>query len=240
MGSQQGGNIMTNERLIKYGHVWALAIFLTFAVGGFAKSKQDPQPQNKNSNSTASPQKKTGNRNTGDMAAKGQATAASSLKTQDKNFLMEAAQGGMVEVELGKLAVQKGSSDTVKQFGQKMVDDHSKVNSDLTQIASTKGLTVPSDLDAKHQATITKLSNLSGAAFDRAYAKEMLNDHTKDVAAFERANKSSADPDVKAFVEKTLPTLQEHLSLAKTLNSSMTPSPAKTSKTPTPTKTPGP
>src|SRR5215470_7322364 len=125
--------------------------------------------------------------------------------------------GGLQEVELGHVAAQKGTSDAVKQFGQRMVDDHSKANSELMTLASSKGVTLPTALDEKHQKEVTKLTAMSGAEFDRTYSKMMLSDHTKDVAEFEKQSTKAADPDLKAFAAKTLPTLQEHLQLAKAL-----------------------
>ena len=125
--------------------------------------------------------------------------------------------GGMMEVELGRLAAQQGMSEAVKQFGQRMVDDHTKANSELMTLASSKGITLPTALDEKHQKDVTKLSGLSGADFDRAYMKMMVNDHNKDVKNFEKQSTRGADADLKAFAGKTLPTLQEHLQMARAL-----------------------
>jgi putative membrane protein len=100
-----------------------------------------------------------------------------------------------------------------------MVDDHSRANSELMQLASGKGITLPTTLDAKHQSLIAKMSALSGAEFDRAYAKEMVKDHNKDVALFQRQASRGADADLKTFAQKTLPTLQEHLSMARAMSS---------------------
>jgi len=140
------------------------------------------------------------------------------MSSDDRAFVMEAAMGGMMEVELGRVAAQQGTSDAVKQFGQRMVDDHSKANDELKQVATTKGLTLPAELDEKHKNDLAKMSKLTGAEFDKAYSKAMLSDHNKDVAAFEKQSKKGTDPDIKAFAAKTLPTLQEHLQLAKALN----------------------
>ena len=137
------------------------------------------------------------------------------LAAADKAFVMEAAGGGMAEVELGRLATEKASDADVKQFGQRMVDDHGKGNDELKGLASQKGVTLPADLDAKHKATRDRLSKLSGRAFDKAYMAEMVADHNKDVAAFTRASKTAKDADVKAWAAKILPTLQEHQKLAK-------------------------
>jgi len=128
---------------------------------------------------------------------------------------MEAARGGLAEVELGQLASEKASSDQVKQFGQKMVTDHGKANDELKSLAQSKNITLPTDTDAKHKATRDRLSKLSGAAFDRAYMQDMLSDHRKDVSDFRKESQSGKDPEVKAWAAKTLPTLEEHLQLAQ-------------------------
>jgi putative membrane protein len=151
----------------------------------------------------------------GQMSAGG---TAMPLTSADQKFVMEAAMGGMAEVELGRLAAERGSSDSVKQFGQRMVDDHSRANTELMQLTSARGINVPTSLDAKHQAMMTKMSQLSGAAFDREYAKEMVKDHQKDVSLFQKQAMRGADADVKAFAARTLPTLQEHLRMARELN----------------------
>ena len=133
----------------------------------------------------------------------------------DNPWISKVAQGGLAEVELGKLAHEHGSSDAVKQFGQRMVDDHSKANAELSQLAQRKGVTVPSGLDSKAQAMKDKLSKLSGAAFDHAYMSEMVKDHRTDVAEFQKEANSGHDAETKAFAAKTLPTLQEHLRMAE-------------------------
>jgi len=138
----------------------------------------------------------------------------------DNAWVMKAAQGGMMEVELGRMAATQASSDAVKQFGTRMVTDHSKANDELSQLASRKGITLPTSLDAKHQAMKDKLSKLNGAAFDKAYMDSMVKDHRTDVAEFRKESTSGQDPDVKAFATKTLPTLEEHLSLAEQTASS--------------------
>jgi putative membrane protein len=137
----------------------------------------------------------------------------------DQKFVKEAAVGGLAEVEMGKLAKDKGASDSVKQFGQKMVDDHSAVNEELKSLAKQKNIDVPTALDAKHQATVDRLSKLSGAAFDRAYSTEMVKDHEMDVKEFQKESTSASDADVKNFASKNLPTLQEHLKMARDMSS---------------------
>jgi len=133
-------------------------------------------------------------------------------------FLTEAATGGMAEVELGTLAAGKASNARVKEFGQRMVTDHGKANEELKALAARKNITLPQSLDAKHKAEHDRLAAMSGAAFDRAYVTAMVNDHQKDVAEFKKQAASNADPDVKAWAAKTLPTLQEHLQMIESID----------------------
>jgi putative membrane protein len=161
-------------------------------------------------------------------AQPGQTTAYG--KMSDETFMTKAALGGMAEVELGKLAVEKAASDEVKKFGQRMVDDHSKANDDLKTLAQNKKITLPADMDPKEKALRDRLSKLSGAAFDRAYMQAMLADHRQDVAEFRKEANSGKDPDVKAFAAKTLPTLEEHLKMAQQTTTAVGTSGTKTPK----------
>lgn len=133
----------------------------------------------------------------------------------DHHFLDNAATGGMMEVELGRVATQNAASDRVKQFGQRMVDDHSKANDDLKQVAGRKDVKLPATLSRDQKKQVDRLSKLHGEAFDRAYMNAMVDDHEKDVAEFRREAKSANDPDVKEFASRTLPTLENHLKMAK-------------------------
>jgi putative membrane protein len=142
-------------------------------------------------------------------------SATASHAAADQTFVVKAAEGGMAEVELGKLAQEKASSDQVKQFGQKMADDHGKANDELKTLAQSKNITLPADLNAKDKALRDRLSKLTGAAFDRAYMQAMVKDHRGDVSEFRTESKSGRDADVKAWAAKTLPTLEGHLKLAQ-------------------------
>jgi putative membrane protein len=144
-------------------------------------------------------------------------SAANSGQTADQAFVHEAAMGGMAEVELGKLAAAKATNSKVKSFAERMVTDHGKANDELKNLASSKHVTLPAAVDAKHQAAHDRLAKLSGAAFDRAYVRDMVTDHEKDVAAFRRESQSGKDPDVKMWAAKTLPTLQDHLKMIQEL-----------------------
>lgn len=131
----------------------------------------------------------------------------------DDAFMNKAADGGMTEVELGKIAAQNGERQDVKDFGNKMTVDHSKANEDLKSVAAKKNVTLPEKPSAEHQAMIDKFSKMTGAAFDAAYIKEMVKDHVHDVGEFEKASKEAKDSELKGFVDKTLPTLKEHLQM---------------------------
>jgi putative membrane protein len=136
----------------------------------------------------------------------------------DTTFMKKAADGGMAEVALAKLAQTKSSNAEVKAFAEKLEQDHTKANDELKTLAQSKNVTLPSTMSKMHQAKEDKLSKLSGAAFDRAYIADMLADHKKDVAEFERQSTQATDPDVKAFAAKTLPTLKDHLQQVQQLS----------------------
>ncbi|HWR15912.1 MAG TPA: DUF4142 domain-containing protein [Terriglobales bacterium] len=141
--------------------------------------------------------------------------ASGSLSAADKKFVMKAAEGGLTEVQLGQLAAQKGQSDDVKKFGQRMVDDHGKANDQLKQLAEQKGVTLPTEPSAKDKAEADRLSKLSGDQFDKAYMRHMVMDHKKDVAEFKKESTTAKDSDVKNFATQTLPTLEDHLKQAE-------------------------
>ncbi len=143
------------------------------------------------------------------------APAMADLSAGDKAFLTKAAQGGLAEVQLGKLAQENAGSPQVKQFGERMVTDHSKANQELMQIAQKNNLTLPSQPAPAHAAMAQKLHSSKGAAFDAAYMQDMVSDHREDVADFRRAAQTAQDPVVKAFAQKYLPALEQHLSMAE-------------------------
>src|SRR3954452_1537001 len=151
------------------------------------------------------------------QTAAGQTTAGQGqqqkLSEKDKSFAKEAAMGGMAEVELGNLAQQNAQNDDVKQFGARMVQDHTAANQKLMQILADKDVSVPQQLDEKHRRTLDKLSKMRGAEFDRAYMRDMVQDHEKDVKQFRQEAQKASDPDIKGFAQQTLPVLEQHLQM---------------------------
>ena len=139
-----------------------------------------------------------------------QTPTSSKLQQTDRNFITKAAAGGRAEVKLGRLAQGKASSDAVKQFGQRMVEDHGAANQELMQLAENKGMQLD-DKTPKPARLLTRLSKLRGPEFDREYVKAMVKDHKQDVAEFRRMHSGAVDPNLKAWVDKTLPTLEDHL-----------------------------
>jgi len=137
------------------------------------------------------------------------------LSENDYHFAVKAARGGMEEVELGQMAAQKGLSPNVRNFGQRMVTDHSRANDELKQILAQKGALLPANLSHSERSTLADLQSVSGRDFDKAYTKDMVKDHKKDVKEFESAAKDLSDPDLRAWAQKTLPVLQEHLRMAQ-------------------------
>src|SRR3954469_6756322 len=155
----------------------------------------------------------------GHMAAPGQ---NQKLSAKDKSFAQEAAMGGMAEVELGNLAQQNAQSDDVKQFGARMVQDHTAANQQLMPILQAKDIQAPTQLDATHRRTMDKLSKMRGAEFDRAYMHEMVEDHDKDVKKFRQQAQHGSDADLKTFAQNTLPVLEQHQKMAHDISKSLT------------------
>jgi putative membrane protein len=140
---------------------------------------------------------------------------SSNMTSDDKEFVTSAGMGGLAEVQIANLALQNAANADVKAFAQRMVNDHTKANGELQTLATNKGLALPAEISGDPKKMLDDLSQLHGAAFDKAYMKAMVEDHEKVVAAFDKASTSATDSDLKAWAGKTLPTLKEHLEQAK-------------------------
>jgi len=143
------------------------------------------------------------------------------LSESDYKFVSNAARGGMAEAQLGQLAKEKGASASVRDFGQRMVTDHSKANDELKSLVVNKGAALPTEMSRKENSEMERFQKLTGKDFDKEYAEHMVKDHKKDVKEFEEAAKDCKDPDLKAFAQKTLPTLQQHLSMAESMEATV-------------------
>jgi putative membrane protein len=147
------------------------------------------------------------------------AAAEPKLNSDDLGFVNGAAKGGTTEVALGRLAAQKSSNPGVQAFANRMVRDHSKIDRNLAALAASKGVELPDGKGLMNDATYLELKVLSGKEFDKAYVKAMVADHKEDVLSFEKQSAAAQDPDVKDFAAKTLPTLQEHLTMIRKIQS---------------------
>ena len=142
---------------------------------------------------------------------------------QDKasqKLLKEAIEGNLAEVQMGQLAQKNGTSDGVRSFGQMLEKDHSDANKKATDAARSLGVTPPTEPNSKQKAAYDRMSKLSGANFDRQFAKHMVDDHKKDIKEYEKASKQS-DASGR-YAKETLPTLQKHLETAQSLSSART------------------
>ena len=209
----------TNGRFVRLGLIFGAAILFPVSHSTFGQTAPEPTP----SPAASTPSGQSADPRHDEQSRKGAIEAGpGTSQTSDQHFMKEAAQGGMAEVELGQLAADKASTAEVKEFAQRMVKDHSQANDQLKQIASQKGVTLPTSLSAKDQATKNKLSKLSGDAFDQAYMSDMLKDHKTDIAAFQKETASGKDSDVKQFASQTLPTLKDHLKQAESVRPKLT------------------
>lgn len=149
------------------------------------------------------------------------AGAVMKVDKDDADFAVKAANGGMAEVQLAQLAQQKATSADVKEFAAKMITDHTKANNNLMAIAKQKSITLPATLGNDEQKIMADLSKKTGADFDKAYVKDMVEDHDKDVKLFSDEAKDAKDADLKSFAGTTLPTLKEHQMMIKAIDSKM-------------------
>ena len=149
------------------------------------------------------------------------ATGGVAVDSADAKFATIAANGGMTEVELGKLAQQISTNAQIKSFGAMMVTDHGKANDELMAIAKSKNITLPVAVDADSQKKIDKLSKKTGKDFDKAYVDAMIEGHKKTLDLMNNEATGGADADLKAFAAKTASTVQTHLDAINQIHNSM-------------------
>ena len=181
--------MLQRKKLASFSVAMALLFPATFAIGASEGTKEGKSESSKESKSK--------------------------LPSGEERFMKEAASGGLMEVELGKLAAEKGSHQRVKDFGKRMQADHSKANEQLKKIAAKKGVDLPKEPSGEHKSTLDKLTKLSGVEFDREYMDAMVDDHKEDIEKFQTQADKGKDPDLKKFASDTLPVLNKHLELAQ-------------------------
>lgn len=156
-----------------------------------------------------------------DTTTSATATGGIAVEEADAKFTTQAAVGGMAEVELGKLALEKSSNPQVKEFATMMVKDHGMANTELMAIAKQKNITLPSTVDDEHKKKMDDLSKKTGADFDKAYVSAMVDGHKSTLKLMEDESKNGKDADLKSFATKTAPIVQSHLVMINKINDSM-------------------
>lgn len=146
---------------------------------------------------------------------------AAMVDEDTKKFAKDAATGGMMEVQLGNVAMKNSATQSIKDFGKMMVDDHTKINDQLKDLASKKMIDLPSTVTSDQQKDIDNLSKKTGADFDKAYVKMMVDDHKKDISDFKKNGDKLTDSDFKTFIMNALPTLQKHLDAVQAIKNKM-------------------
>jgi putative membrane protein len=147
----------------------------------------------------------------------GTALAADQISAADRSFLDNAAAGGLAEVQDAQLAEQKSASNDVKHFAELMITDHTQANTELMQVAKGKGITPPSSPTQAQLTAQENMKKMSGGAFDRQYMQQQVEDHQKTVTLFQTEANSGQDAQLKAYAQKYLPKLQQHLQMAQSL-----------------------
>ncbi|MBS0029569.1 DUF4142 domain-containing protein [Chitinophaga sp. 22321] len=173
-----------------------LAVWMTPSCGNNAKNAQSEKPVDsaQDINETVKP-----------------------VDEKSSQFAVDAANGGMMEVAMGKLAQEKAQNERVKAFGTMMVNDHSKAGDELKALAEKKGITLPAELSTEEKKHIDDLAKKTGKDFDKSYIDMMVDDHDKDVKEFEKASDNVTDEDLKTWARNTLPTLKAHQDSAKAI-----------------------
>lgn len=151
-------------------------------------------------------------------------TTTATAPVDSSQFLMDAYRDGLSEIQLSRLALQKTMNSDVRNFAQRMIDDHTRVNADIMQLAQSKNISLPTDLSAEQKTEADRLAGLSGEAFDRAYMASNVATHEKDVAAARLQARQGSDADVRMLAVATLPILELHLALAEEINGLLDPS----------------
>lgn len=150
------------------------------------------------------------------MTLHAQDNAATASQTKpDASFITNAAMANLAEVELAKLGAQKAQNEDLKKLSEHLQKDHSAANEKLQPIAQKQGITLPESLDSKHEQAKTKLQDLTGAEFDKAYATQLLRDHARSIALFQREAQTGQDQDIKDYAKSTLSTLKKHMKSAQ-------------------------
>ena len=195
------------SRILGLAGIAAVYTGMSLAQAGMGPGSQSAPPSQQSPNAEPNNGMSSMDKNMSNMNNAGDQTMT------DKMFVHKALEGGMAEVELGQLALTKTSDPDIKNFAQKMVDDHTKLGDDMKGVAQQVGVKVPTKLSKKDEAIKAKLSALDGTAFDQAYIKDMVKDHEQDEKEFKDESQMAAIPAVKQAATKGEHVIHEHLEM---------------------------
>lgn len=181
--------------------VGGILLCASMGLAQVGQQRSSPAGQNPGQNNPAMNSQMNG------MAAAGQPSMS------DKMFVRKAMEGGMAEVQLGQLTLQKSNNDQVKQFAQRMIDDHTKLNDQMKPVAQQLGVSAPNQVSKKDRNTMAKLQALSGSAYDHAYIRDMVKDHKQDLSDFQNEASSGQDPMVKDAATQGSQVISQHLQM---------------------------
>jgi putative membrane protein len=197
--------------------MFSIAVFATLTCSGWAQVQQQPgYPQQPSPIGNPNPTHSPSNPGAVPPMTTQDQQPADSLAS-DRQFVKNAIENSGAEVELGKIAQQHGSSDTVKEFGKRMVQVHSQTSEELKQAAAKVNIQVAPDPSRKAKKAAEKLNKLSGADFDRAFARQVMNFQKEDLKQYTRESKTGQSPELKQFANRVMPTLEEDRKMAEQL-----------------------
>lgn len=199
---------MNNSKILSI--ISALAFAALMSIGAAAQSttpSRNPVPG-------STPMTQNGSQTSSNPSSQ---QSSNPLDQKDEHFVTKAAEGNIAQMELGKLALKKGTSPEVRDFAQRMVTDHSQANGELRALAQSKGMTLPNKPSAQQQKQYDRLAKLSGPQFESAYINDMNKDHSKDVSEYKQEQSVAQDDAVKNYIRQTLPVIENHLQRAENL-----------------------
>ncbi len=197
------------KRFVSLSGLSLLALGFYLAPPAFGQNQTTPAP---------SGQKQSSATQAGQNQKSATQTGQNQKALSPEEFVRKASADNLAEINLGRMVEKQASNADLKKYGERLVNDHTKANEELNQLANRKNFRVAQKMDPKHEMLANQLSKLNGANFDRSFLKDMVKDHEKAVSMFEAEAKNGTDPDVKAYAAKVLPTLKEHLKIARDLD----------------------
>ncbi len=207
---------------MKYAQHFLLALLVSglMVIPGVAQSSSNSNQQQSAEQTGQMPNPQASNGqyasgNTGAQSNQESSDRFASGKMSDQQFIRKAAEDDVAEVQMAQLAQQKAVDDNLKQMAQHLMNDHQQNEDQLKQIAQQQGVTWPTQPDKRDEAKYDRLSKLDGQQFDKAFIREQVKDHKKDVAIFQRESQDAKDQAVKQYASQTLPTLQQHLQMVQ-------------------------